>query len=132
MIPIAIAFAVSIAFTLERFIRLFFQYNVDGASFMFEVQKHILANDLDGAIRVCNGANKAALPKILKSISWLKQSEDWNPRGLILRRVSTAASMSLQPTNLLSQSGESISTNSRLSWTGVVPFSTRLTVAIET
>jgi biopolymer transport protein ExbB len=67
MIPIAVAFAVSIAFTLERFVRLFLQLNVNGPSFMFEVQKHILANDLDGAIRLCNGAGNAALPKVIKA-----------------------------------------------------------------
>ncbi len=67
MIPIAIAFATSLAFTLERFVRLFWQYNIDGPSFMFEVQKYILANDLDGAIRLCNGAGKAALPKVIKA-----------------------------------------------------------------
>lgn len=67
MIPIAIAFAVSVAFSLERFLRLFFQYNVDGASFMFEVQKYVLANDIDGAIRACNGAGRAALPKVIKA-----------------------------------------------------------------
>ncbi|MGZ3697535.1 MAG: MotA/TolQ/ExbB proton channel family protein [Bdellovibrionota bacterium] len=67
MIPIAISLAISVAFTLERFMRLFLQYNVDGASFMFEVQKYILANDLDGAIRICNGAGRAALPKVIKA-----------------------------------------------------------------
>src|SRR5207302_2136559 len=67
MIPIAVALALSVAFTVERFVRLFLQYNVDGPSFMFEVQKHILANDLDGAIRLCNGAGRAALPKVIKA-----------------------------------------------------------------
>jgi biopolymer transport protein ExbB len=67
MIAIAITFAVAIAFAIERFVRLFLQYNVDGASFMFEVQKYILANDIDGAIRLCNGAGRAALPRILKA-----------------------------------------------------------------
>jgi biopolymer transport protein ExbB len=67
MYAIATALAFSIAFTLERFVRLFLQYNVDGASFMFEVQKHILANDLDGAIRLCNGTGSAALPKVIKA-----------------------------------------------------------------
>lgn len=67
VLPIMIAFAVSVALVIERFIRLFGHYNVDGASFMFEVQKYILANDLDGAIRVCNGAGKAALAKVIKS-----------------------------------------------------------------
>jgi biopolymer transport protein ExbB len=67
MIPIAVAMALSVAFSLERLVRLFFQYNADGPSFMFEIQKYILANDLDGAIRLCNGAGKAALPKVIKS-----------------------------------------------------------------
>lgn len=67
MIPIAIAMAVSVALTLERFVRLYLHYNVDGASFMFEVQKYILANDIDGAIRICNGTGKAALPKVIKA-----------------------------------------------------------------
>ena len=67
MIAIAISLALSLAFTFERIVRLFFQYNVDGASFMFEIQKYILANDLDGAIRLCNGAGKAALPKVIKA-----------------------------------------------------------------
>src|SRR6478735_281715 len=67
MIPIAIALAFSVAFAIERFARLFWQYNVNGASFMFEIQKYILANDVDGAIRLCNGAGTAALPKVLKA-----------------------------------------------------------------
>lgn len=67
MIPIAISLALSLAFTFERFLRLFLQFNVDGPSFMFEVQKYILANDLDGAIRLCNGAGRAALPRVIKA-----------------------------------------------------------------
>jgi biopolymer transport protein ExbB len=67
MVPIAVAFALSIAFTIERFVRLFMQYSIDGQSFMFEIQKFILANDLDGAIRLCNGAGGAALPKVIKA-----------------------------------------------------------------
>lgn len=64
---IIIAFGIGVAFTLERFFRLFLQYNIDGASFMFEVQKFILANDIDGAIRLCNGTGRAALPKVIKA-----------------------------------------------------------------
>ncbi|MDR3608265.1 MAG: MotA/TolQ/ExbB proton channel family protein [Oligoflexia bacterium] len=64
---IAISLAFSVAFVLERFVRLYLHYNVDGASFMFEVQKYILANDVDGAIRLCNGAGRAAMPKVIKA-----------------------------------------------------------------
>jgi len=64
---IAICCAVSVAFVIERFIRLFMKMNVNGTSFMFEIQKYVLANDLDGAIRVCNGSGEAALPKVIKA-----------------------------------------------------------------
>ena len=67
MLLIAACLSISLAFTIERVIRLFFQYGVDGASFMFEIQKYILANDLDGAIRLCNGAGSAALPRVIKA-----------------------------------------------------------------
>ena len=67
MMLIALSLAISLSFTLERVLRLFFQYNVDGPSFMFEIQKYVLANDLDGAIRLCNGAGKAALAKVIKA-----------------------------------------------------------------
>lgn len=67
MVPIAVAFAFSVTFTFERLYRLFFQYNVDASSFMFEIQKFILANDIDGAIRHCNGAGKAAVPRVIKA-----------------------------------------------------------------
>lgn len=67
MVLIAIAYGLSVAFTLERVWRLFFSYRIDGSSFMFEIQKYILNNDLDGAIRVCNGAGNTLLPKVIKA-----------------------------------------------------------------
>lgn len=63
---IAATFAISIGLTLERFFRLG-QASINGSAFMFEVQKYILANDLDGAIRLCNGSGNAALPRVIKS-----------------------------------------------------------------
>ncbi|MBU6375678.1 MAG: hypothetical protein KGQ59_06755, partial [Bdellovibrionales bacterium] len=63
---IAASLAVSIGLTLERFIRLG-QAGINGSAFMFEVQKYILANDLDGAIRLCNGSGNAALPRVIKA-----------------------------------------------------------------
>lgn len=58
--------AFGIAIALERFFKLSFKMDVDGASFMNELQRYILSNDIQGAIRVCSGSN-AALPKVLKS-----------------------------------------------------------------
>lgn len=64
---IAASAAFSVAFTIERFLRLFMQYNVDGRSFWHEIRQKILANDISGAINYCNGAGQAALPRVLKS-----------------------------------------------------------------
>jgi biopolymer transport protein ExbB len=64
---IALAMAISIAFIIERTIRLFLQMNINGRSFMAEIQTYLLNNDLDGAIRVCNGARSAALPRVIKA-----------------------------------------------------------------
>jgi biopolymer transport protein ExbB/TolQ len=64
---IAVTFGFAIAFIVERMVRLYSTYYIDGSSFMFEVQKHVLANDLDGAIRLCNGSGNAALPKVVKA-----------------------------------------------------------------
>lgn len=67
MYLIGLSMVFSISFIVERFYRLFLKLNISGPSFMMEIQKYVLANDLDGAIRVCNGAKDAALAKVLKS-----------------------------------------------------------------
>lgn len=56
----------ALAVALERFKKLSYTYDVDGPSFMNELQRYILSNDIQGAIRVCSGS-AAALPKVLKS-----------------------------------------------------------------
>ena len=55
-----------IAIAIERFKKLSKTYDVDGPSFMNEIQRYVLSNDIQGAIRVCSGT-VAALPKVLKS-----------------------------------------------------------------
>jgi len=63
---IAILWAIGLAISLERFMKLAFKLDVDGPSFMNELQRYILSNDIQGAIRVCSGS-VAVLPKVLKS-----------------------------------------------------------------
>lgn len=63
---IVFIWAFGIAISLERFSKLFFKWDVDGSSFMNELQRYILSNDIQGAIRVCSGS-VAALPRVLKS-----------------------------------------------------------------
>lgn len=55
-----------VAIVIERFRKLKGKLDVDGPSFMNEIQRYVLSNDIEGAIRVCSGS-QAALPKVLKS-----------------------------------------------------------------
>ena len=66
MYVICIIWVIGIAISIERFMKLSFRYDVDGSSFMNELQRYVLSNDIQGAIRVCSGSI-AALPKVLKS-----------------------------------------------------------------
>ena len=67
---------IGIAIAFERFAKLSFRFDVDGSSFMNELQRYILSNDIQGAIRACSGS-LAALPKVLKSgLKRAEQSEE--------------------------------------------------------
>lgn len=55
-----------LAISLERFLKLSLKFDVDGASFMNEIQRYVLSNDIQGAIRICSGTG-AMLPRVLKS-----------------------------------------------------------------
>ena len=66
MYIIIIVFGLGLAIALERFKKLSKNFHVDGASFMNEIQRYVLSNDIQGAIRVCSGSS-AALPKVLKN-----------------------------------------------------------------
>lgn len=66
MYVITIIWAIGVAICIERFFKLKSTFDIDGASFMNELQRYILSNDVQGAIRVCSGSN-AALPGVLKS-----------------------------------------------------------------
>jgi biopolymer transport protein ExbB len=66
MYVILLVWGFGMAIAIERFKKLSFQFDVDGPSFMNELQRYILSNDIQGAIRVCSGS-AAALPKVLKS-----------------------------------------------------------------
>lgn len=73
---ILIVWGFGIAICFERFSKLSFKYDVDGPSFMNELQRYILSNDIQGAIRVCSGS-VAMLPKVLKSgLKRAGQSQD--------------------------------------------------------
>ena len=63
---IIVVWGIGLAIALERFKKLSRNFDVDGPSFMNEIQRYVLSNDIQGAIRVCSGTN-AALPRVLKN-----------------------------------------------------------------
>jgi biopolymer transport protein ExbB len=62
---ILVIWGFGIIICLERFAKLT-RFDTDGSSFMNELHRYILSNDIQGAIRVCSGT-VALLPKVLKS-----------------------------------------------------------------
>ncbi len=62
-----ITLAWGIAIILERIIFIFFKYNVNAEAFMAQIQKLVMANDIERAIKLCNAAPSAALPKVVKA-----------------------------------------------------------------
>jgi biopolymer transport protein ExbB/TolQ len=58
-------FAMAIAF--ERLFYIVFRANINATAFMAQIQKLILANNIDRAIKLCNAEPHAALPKVVKA-----------------------------------------------------------------
>ena len=61
MHPIALAAILGAGVMIERFIFLFFRFNINGQQFFNQIQKLVMANNIDRAIKLCNAADKAAL-----------------------------------------------------------------------
>lgn len=64
---IALSAVLGAGVTIERFIFLFFRFNINGAQFFNQVQKLVMANNIDRAIKLCNAADKAALARVMKA-----------------------------------------------------------------
>ena len=67
MYVILVVSIVAIGIIIERFIFLFFKYNINAHTFMAQIQKLVMANNIDRAIKLCNAAPSAALPRVIKS-----------------------------------------------------------------
>lgn len=67
MHPIAVVSVFCMAMVIERAIALFFRYNINANTFMAQIQKLVMANNVDRAIKLCNVAPNAALPKVVKA-----------------------------------------------------------------
>ncbi len=67
MHPITLMSVISIAIMIERCYALYFKYNINADQFMAQIQKLVMANNIDRAIKLCNAAPKAALPRVIKA-----------------------------------------------------------------
>ncbi len=56
-----------IGIMIERFVMLFFKYNINANAFMAQIQKLVMANSIDKAIKLCNAAPSAALARVIKA-----------------------------------------------------------------
>ncbi len=57
----------SLAISAERFYYILFRANINGTAFFAQIQKLIMANNIDRAIKLCNAEPNAALPRVLKA-----------------------------------------------------------------
>ncbi len=67
MYVILLVSVAGLAVIIERFIYLFFKYNINAQAFMAQITKLVMANNIDRAIKLCNAAPTAALPKVIKA-----------------------------------------------------------------
>lgn len=67
MYLILIISVVALAIVLERFIFLFFRYNINAMAFMRQIEKLVMAGNIDRALKLCSAAQNAALPKVVKA-----------------------------------------------------------------
>jgi biopolymer transport protein ExbB/TolQ len=67
MYPILLAAIFALAIAVERMYYVMFRANINGTAFMAQVQKLIMANNIDRAIKLCNAEPNAALPRVLKA-----------------------------------------------------------------
>ncbi|MEW6056209.1 MAG: MotA/TolQ/ExbB proton channel family protein [Bdellovibrionota bacterium] len=67
MIPNVILFLVGSAIMVERMYKIMFVYQADGASLMHRVQRMILDNNIDEAIKLCNSRKDASIYQVFKA-----------------------------------------------------------------
>lgn len=94
-VPIILMFGLAIfsgVVMFERFKALFFTYNVDGHKFAAQVKSLILNDQIEQAISLCAGSEKAALPKVVKQIL---ERADRDDDGI--RNAMEIASMEVVP-----------------------------------
>lgn len=62
-----IFFLVAAAIVVDRIIAVFFQLNLNGERFMAQVEKLVVSDNIDKAVKLCNAAPKSALARVLRA-----------------------------------------------------------------
>jgi biopolymer transport protein ExbB len=67
MVPILVVAVFALAIAFERLFYILFRANINANAFMAQIQKLIMANNIDRAIKLCNAEPHAALPRVVKA-----------------------------------------------------------------
>lgn len=67
MYIILIVSIIALGIIIERCVFLFFRYNINASAFMAQIQKLVMSNNIDRAIKLCNAAPSAALARVVKA-----------------------------------------------------------------
>lgn len=67
MYPILGVAVIAAAIAFERLFYIVFRANINATAFMAQIQKLVMANNIDRAIKLCNAEPHAALPKVVKA-----------------------------------------------------------------
>jgi biopolymer transport protein ExbB/TolQ len=67
MYLILVISVIAFATVIERAYMILIRFNINGAAFMAQIQKLVMANNIDRAIKLCNAESNAALTKVLKA-----------------------------------------------------------------
>lgn len=59
--------ALAIAIIVDRVIAVYFKFNLNGARFMGQIEKLVVSDNIDKAVKLCNAAPKAALARVLRA-----------------------------------------------------------------
>lgn len=58
---------IAVATIIDRTIAVFFRFNLNGSRFMVQIEKLVVSDNIDKAVKLCNAAPKAALARVLRA-----------------------------------------------------------------
>ena len=58
---------ISVSFIIDRVIAVFFKFYLNASPFMVQVEKLVVSDNIEKAVKLCNAAPKAALARVLRA-----------------------------------------------------------------